>query len=59
VVTRRSPDDRLRGVFFHDPDALKPKNLNDPFHDNEVQERIAVVIARATRPSEPEKPNPN
>jgi hypothetical protein len=40
---------RFRGVFLHDPEAGKPKNPDDPFHDNKVQERVAEVIARATR----------
>jgi hypothetical protein len=36
-------------VFLHDPQADKPKDLDDPFHDNRVQARVAEAIARATR----------
>jgi hypothetical protein len=45
----RRPDGSLRGVFLHDPQADKPKDLDDPFHDNRVQARVAEAIARATR----------
>jgi hypothetical protein len=59
VVTGRGrlPSDPFRGVFLHDPEAGKPKNLDDPFHDNKVQERVADAIARATRPSRPGEPH--
>jgi hypothetical protein len=46
---KRRPDGSLRGVFLHDPQADKPKDLDDPFHDNRVQARVAEAIARATR----------
>jgi hypothetical protein len=53
----RRRDGSLRGVFLHDPEARKPKDLDDPFHDNKVQERVAEAIARAMRPAELGKPN--
>jgi hypothetical protein len=34
-------------VIFHDPDANKPKNLDDPFQDPKVQERVAKLISQA------------
>ena len=37
------------GVVFHDPGSLKPHNLDDPFFDKKVQERIADVIASAAQ----------
>jgi hypothetical protein len=38
---------RRAGVIVHDPD---PKNLDDPFIDPDVQERIGKFIARASGP---------
>jgi hypothetical protein len=38
---------RRAGVIVHDTD---PKNLDDPFIDLEVQERIGRFIARASPP---------
>jgi hypothetical protein len=52
---KRRPDGSLRGVFLHDPQADKPKDLDDPFHDNRIQARVAEAIARATR-SDADKP---
>jgi len=37
------------GVVFHDPGSQKPHNLDDPFFDNKVQERIADVISSAAQ----------
>jgi hypothetical protein len=37
------------GVVFHDPGSQKPHNLDDPFFDNKVQERIADVISTAAQ----------
>lgn len=37
------------GVVFHDPASDKPHNLDDPFFDKRVQERIADVISSAAR----------
>ena len=41
VARRDSP------VIVHDPDADKPKNLDDPFQDPKVQERVAKLISQA------------
>lgn len=35
------------GVIMHDPAASLPHDLDDPFFDREVQERIAKVIAKS------------
>jgi hypothetical protein len=47
---------RIQGVFLHDPAAGRPKNLDNPFHDAEAQERVGDVIARATRTPERKPP---
>jgi hypothetical protein len=39
---------RRAGVIVHDPQAHDPKDLDDPFIDPEVQERIGKFIARAS-----------
>jgi hypothetical protein len=41
---------RRAGVIVHDTD---PKNLDDPFVDAEVQERIGKFIARASSARKP------
>ena len=41
----------LHEIVVHDPAAQEPHDLDDPFFDQEVQQRVASVIARgATRP---------
>ena len=35
------------GVITHDPDLSKPHDLDDPFFDKKVQERIGAAIANA------------
>lgn len=35
----------LPEVIVHDPEALRPHDLDDPFFDPKVQSRIADVIA--------------
>ena len=42
---RRTPQ-RLHGVVLHDPEAEKPKDLDNPFVDAEAQERIGDLISR-------------
>ena len=37
----------MSGVVTHDPAASRPHNLDDPFFDQEAQERIAKVIAKS------------
>jgi hypothetical protein len=37
------------GVTIHDPDASKPHDLDDPFLDPKVRERVGAVIADAAR----------
>jgi len=37
-------------VIVHDPESSGPHNLDDPFFDEEVQGRVAAVIARSARP---------
>jgi hypothetical protein len=37
------------GVVLHDPGSQKPHNLDDPFFDNKVQERVANVISSAAQ----------
>jgi hypothetical protein len=35
------------GVIIHDPDLSKPHDLDDPFFDPKVRERVGVVIANS------------
>ncbi len=47
-VWRSRPDQTIgsnRGVTIHDPAAAGPKDLDDPFGDDDVQERVGKVIA--------------
>jgi hypothetical protein len=37
-------------VIVHNPDADGPHDLDDPFFSEEVQKRMAGVIARNARP---------
>jgi hypothetical protein len=37
------------GVVIHDPSSSKPHDLDDPFFDKKVQERVGAVIASAAR----------
>ena len=43
---RRSP---RQAYFLHDPAASRPHDLDDPFFDPKVQERMANVIAVSAR----------
>jgi hypothetical protein len=36
-------------VIFHDPEASRPHDLDDPFFDPDVQQRAAEIIAGAAR----------
>jgi hypothetical protein len=36
-------------VIFHDPDLSKPHDLDDPFFDRKVQDRVGQAIADAVR----------
>ena len=47
VGTRPSQPD----VIVHDPDLSKPHDLDDPFFDKEVRERVGTMIADAARKS--------
>ena len=37
------------GVIIHDPDSSKPHDLDDPFFDPKVRERVGAAIADAAR----------
>jgi hypothetical protein len=43
VPTRTSRLDPL----IHDPDSSRPHDLDDPFFDRKVQERVGAAIAKA------------
>jgi hypothetical protein len=47
AIVRREPD--KAAVVVHDPAASKPHDLDDPFFDRKVQERIGAAIAKAAR----------
>jgi len=36
-------------IAIHDPDSLKPHDLDDPFFDAKVRERVGAIIAKAAR----------
>jgi hypothetical protein len=36
-------------VVLHDPGAERPHDLDDPFHDQEVQARMGKAISTAAR----------
>jgi hypothetical protein len=50
----RLPSDRIQGVVLHDPDAQKPKDLDNPFYTAGSQERVGNLIARSTAHKNPE-----
>jgi hypothetical protein len=37
------------GVIIHDPDSSRPHDLDDPFFDRKIQERMGAAISRAVR----------
>jgi len=41
----KRPSSDMPGVIVHDPKAAGPHDLDDPFFDRAVQERMADVIA--------------
>lgn len=45
VIFRARPP--LPGAIIHDPDSSKPHDLDDPFFDPKVQERVGALIANA------------
>jgi hypothetical protein len=49
---------RRAGVIVHDPQAHDPKNLDDPFIDPRVQERIGKFIADSGRQELPASKGP-
>ena len=49
---------RRPAFFIHDPEAENPKDLDDPFIDPNVQERIGQLIARASTARKPRTRRP-
>lgn len=43
-----APKRTLPEVIVHDPEARLPHDLDDPFFDRKVQERMADVIAQSS-----------
>lgn len=41
----RGPSSRHPEVFVHDPAGAMPHNLDDPFHDPEVQAKVGKILA--------------
>ena len=37
------------GFILHDPASSKPHDLDDPFFDRKIQERVGQVIATSAR----------
>jgi hypothetical protein len=50
---KRRPSDRIQGVIVHDPDADKPKDLDNPFYTAGSQERVGDLIARSIAHKQP------
>jgi hypothetical protein len=50
---KRPPSGGIQGVIVHDPDADKPKDLDNPFYTAESQERIGDLIARSIADKKP------
>jgi hypothetical protein len=50
---------RLRGneVISHDPTASMPHDLDDPFHNAAVQEKVGQLIADAQAAKQNPKPH--
>jgi hypothetical protein len=55
---RHESDSRIHGVIVHDPDAQKPKDLDNPFYEAGTQERIGAFIARAIVPADRKSSDP-
>ena len=47
VIVGQAPSQH--GVIVHDPDSSKPHDLDDPFFDRKVQERIGAAISNAVQ----------
>jgi hypothetical protein len=45
----RTPLNAQPEVFVHDPAAAKPHNLDDPFDNPEVQQKVGELLAAAAR----------
>jgi hypothetical protein len=59
VTARPTGRVTLRPAFFvHDPQADKPKDLDDPFLDPDIQERIGQLLARASAAQKPKSRRP-
>ena len=49
ILGREQAPPALPEVVVHDPEAAKPHDLDDPFFDGKIQERIGGAIAKATK----------
>jgi hypothetical protein len=45
ITGRNDAPSQPSAVIVHDPDAERPRDLDDPFFDPKVQSRMAEVIA--------------
>ena len=46
---RRAPKRPQPAVTVHDPEAIEPHDLDNPFFDKDVQERMGAAISKSTR----------
>ena len=46
VTRQRDRPKAIPEVILHDPAAMRPHDLDDPFFDPKVQSRVADVIAK-------------
>ena len=56
IFTKRvgTRSDRIRAVILHDPDAQKPKDLDNPFYTAAAQDRVGDLIARSGASRKPD-----
>ena len=47
--TTEAPALPASGTLLHDPAASEPHDLDDPFFDPKVQERVSGIIASSAR----------
>jgi hypothetical protein len=57
LLAARSLVRRPSSALLHDPAASCPHDLDDPFFDPKVQERVAHLLVGATRKQKDEKEN--
>ena len=55
IFWKKEPAVPAKGFIVHDPAAERPHDLDDPYFDAKVQERLGKGISSAVRKSKPTK----